>query len=481
MNIFEYLRGKGIDTVDSSFYRKIDEWKSWYVSNVKKFHFYKVYGGNGTYTRQRRHSLGMAKTVSEDIANLLLNERGKITMKGNATYDYVKAVLDNSNFTVMANQYQERKASTGTAAYVPYIVGEIDESGAFLNGDVRVNYLSAGNIFPISWDNGEIKECVFMFVKTYRRKKYANFQFHRLESIADPSAQEPSLQYVVENTVVECTKGTGRELKEDEWKQIPCFKEMLPRIETGSAEPQFVIDKLNITNNADDDETNPMGVAIFADAIDVLRKIDTEYDSYANEFSMGRKRIFVNPTLVENANGEPAFDPSDAVYYRLPEDYGKEGETLIKEVDMSLRVEQHSKAINDDLNYLSMKCGFGSEHYKFDKGAVKTATEVISENSDLYRNLKKHELVLDAALKRLFRIIIRLGIVCGHTELDPDVEIRIDFDDSIIEDKQSERSQDRSDVSMGVMSLEEYRAKWYGEDEDVAKSRLPEQKSGVMD
>ena len=139
MNIFEYLRGKGIDTVDSSFYRKIDEWKSWYVSNVKKFHFYKVYGGNGTYTRQRRHSLGMAKTVSEDIANLLLNERVKITMKGNATYDYVKAVLDNSNFTVMANQYQERKASTGTAAYVPYIVGEIDESGAFLTGDVRVN------------------------------------------------------------------------------------------------------------------------------------------------------------------------------------------------------------------------------------------------------------------------------------------------------------------------------------------------------
>ena len=43
MNIFNYFRKKGIDTVDASFYRKIDEWTSWYNSNVKKFTYYKVY------------------------------------------------------------------------------------------------------------------------------------------------------------------------------------------------------------------------------------------------------------------------------------------------------------------------------------------------------------------------------------------------------------------------------------------------------
>ena len=32
MNIFNYFRKKGIDTVDASFYRKIDEWISWYNS-----------------------------------------------------------------------------------------------------------------------------------------------------------------------------------------------------------------------------------------------------------------------------------------------------------------------------------------------------------------------------------------------------------------------------------------------------------------
>ena len=51
----------------------------------------------------------------------------------------------------------------------------------------------------------------------------------------------------------------------------------------------------------------------------------------------------------------------------------------------------------------------------------------------------------------------------------------INFDDSIIEDKQAERQSDRQDVSMGVMSHAEYRAKWYGETLEEAQSKLPEQ------
>ena len=84
------------------------------------------------------------------------------------------------------------------------------------------------------------------------------------------------------------------------------------------------------------------------------------------------------------------------------------------------------------------------------------------------------ETILEDVLKRLIRIIIRLGIVTGNT-LDQNTDIVIDFDDSIIEDKGAERQQDRQDVSMGVMRHEEYRAKWYGETVEQAKKNLPEQ------
>ena len=177
--------------------------------------------------------------------------------------------------------------------------------------------------------------------------------------------------------------------------------------------------------------------------------------------------------------GNPVFDPDDVIFYQLPEGFLKDGGKPIESVDMEIRAEQHEKGINDSLNMLSMKCGFGQNHYRFENGSIQTATQVISENSDMFRSINKHELILEPVLKELIRIIARLGKVIGAST-NPETEIVVDFDDSIIEDKQAERQSDRQDVSMGVMSLAEYRAKWYGETEEEAEKKLPEV-NGVME
>lgn len=465
MNIFNYFKKIGIDTVDPSFYRKIEEWKSWYNGNVRRFSFYKVYTGRGTYKRCQRKSMGMAKKLSEDIADLLLNERVTITLNDENTNNFVQKALENNHFLVTGNDYQERKAYTGTVAYIPYIDDmEIAEDGQVVSGVIKINYLDALNIYPVSWNNGQTTECIFTFPHTVSGKKYVHIQSHFLESG----------EYVIRNTVLRCESGSqeGTELTEEQWHQLKPFMTLAKEVRTGSSEPQFVLDRLNITNNAED--SNPMGVAIFANSIDVLKKLDIEFDSYSNEFELGRKRIFVAPEMLTNEDGSPTFDPEDSVFYSLPEDYDAKKDGLIKEVNMELRSDQHSKAISDDLNYLSLKCGFGTDRYKFDGSGVKTATEVISENSDMYRMIKKHEIILDDVLKQLIRIIIRLGIVLGNP-LNQESEIVVKFDDSIIEDKETERNRDRQDVSMGVMSLAEYRAKWYGETLEEAGKKLPEQ------
>ena len=463
-SIIRFLSNKGINTIDATFYTRIEMWNSWYVSNVRGFSSYKIYTGKGTYTRRRRKSLGMAKVVSEDLADLLLNEKVLITLSDSVTEKYVESVFKNNNFKTLGNEYQERKAATGTVAYVPYIYDMLmHEDGRILSGKIGINYVSAKDIYPVSWNNGTISEVVFAFRRTFRRQKYIHMQYHH---IVDD-------QYVIENMVTTGGTNEGHELTPDKWKQLKPFRDLERKIETGSLEPQFVIDKLNKVNNADEDESNPMGIALFANSIDVLKSIDTKYDSYSNEFELGRKRIFVAPELITDADGSPAFDPEDGVFYMLPNDYAKEQNGLIKEIDMPLRTEDHSRAINDDLNYLSMKCGFGTERYKFERGQVKTATEVISVNSDMFRTLKKHEIILDDAIKQLIRIVIRLGIVIGEP-LNIDSDITIKFDDSIIEDKNAERESDRKDVAMGAMPLEEYRAKWYGETETEAKGNIQE-------
>ncbi len=468
INIFTYFKNHGIDTIDASFYSQIRLWESWYRGNVQSFHHYRVYNGKSR-VRCRRLSLGMAKKVSEDTADLLLNERVKITIAGSdATSEFVKLVLKKNKFSVKGNQYQEIKAYSGTVAYVCQVKDmRIDEDGNMLSGgNVFINYVRAGNIFPISWENGEVQEVAFLFPKTVNRKKYALIQLHTLQTSKDGKRE-----YVIENNVVQCTQGAGTDIPAERWKDLKPFKGLAKIIRTGSDKPQFVIDKLNIVNNADEDDTNPMGVAIFANAIDTLSKIDLEYDSYANEFGLGKKRIFVAPEMLQTLDGEPVFDENDTTFYQLPEDTLK-GDKPIMESNMELRVDEHSKAINDDLNFLSFKCGFGTERYKFENGNITTATQVISENSDMYRTIQKHELVLDDVIKDLIGIIIRLGQTAGVQGLKENVEITIDFDDSIIEDKNAERQQDRADMAAGVMTKVEYRAKWYGETEEEAQKHI---------
>lgn len=466
MDVRKYLNKAGYDTVDASFYSLICVWKSWYTGDVNKFHRYKMYNGK-EHVPCRRLSLGMAKKLSEDIADLLLNERVQITIQDKKTSEFVMNVLDDNNFSVIGNDYQERKAYTGTVAYVPYLDNiEVSEDGSIIPGDageVKINYVSASNIYPLSWCNGYISECAFVFPKVIKTKKYAHIQLHILEDG----------MYVIENHVVECSAGAGKEISVENWHDLHGFETMSEKIHTGSSERQFVIDRLNIANNSDRD--NPMGVAIFANSLDVLRGLDTVYDSYINEFILGKKRIFAAPELMGvDLLGNPVFDPNDVVFYQLPEGYLKDGGKPIETVDMDLRADAHEKAMNDNLNILSMKCGFGQNHYRFENGSIQTATQVISENSDMYRSINKHELILEPVLGELIRIIARLGGILG-ADTDPDTEIVINFDDSIIEDKQAERQSDRQDVSMGVMSHVEYRAKWYGETLEEAQSKLPEQ------
>ena len=336
MDVIKYLQKAGYDTVQSSFYEKIREWESWYVADVRKFHRYRVFNGKN-HIKCRRLSLGMAKKLSEDIADLLLNERVQITIQDTATDTFVREVLDRNNFTVIGNDYQERKAYTGTVAYVPFLTDTIPDGegrpyGGY--GRVDINYVSAGDIYPLSWSNGWISECAFVFHKTIGTKQYDHVQIHKKQNG----------EYVIENHIVETSDGgSGREIPWEQWRNLKDFAGLGAVINTGSPERQFVIDRLNITNNYSSD--SPMGMAIFANATDILQGLDTIYDSYVNEFVLGKKRIFVAPEMMyaDPNTGEAAFDPNDVVFYQLPEDTLKDGGKPITEVDMKIRAEEHER------------------------------------------------------------------------------------------------------------------------------------------
>jgi len=461
LNIIDKLREKGFDTVPADFYSKIEEWKSWYQGDVQKFHYYTVYNGQ-THVRCHMYTLGMAKKVAEDWANLLMNEKVAITLEGKAEQQFFDDVCQDNNFLVKINEMQELKAGLGTAAYVLRVEDALvnEETGALMSGgntSIQLDYVLASNIFPLSWENGIVTECAFASEKTVKNEKYIYLQIHH-------KANDGT--YLIENSIYRNTNG---QMTEVALNDVAGFENVPPLVRTGSDKPQFVIDRLDIVNNFD--PSLPMGVPAFANAISCLQGVDKVYDSYINEFNLGKKRIIVQPSAAKNVEGEPYFDPNDLTYYMFPEDM-KDG-NIIKEIDMSLRTAEHNAGLQDMLNTLSSRCGFGENHYKFENGSIATATQVISENSTLFRTIKKHEIILESVLKELCQIILRLGNTYMHMGLNEDVEISIDFDDSIIEDKTTDFQRDMQLLNAGIMNDWEFRAKWMNEDEATAKAALP--------
>lgn len=458
MTIIEKLNAMGFDTVDPAYYAKVAEWKEWYTGDVKKFHHYRVRNGKHD-VKCRRYTLNMAKKVAEDWANLLMNEKVEITLEGEKEQEFVDRVLNDNNFRVMANEAQEKKCALGSVAYVPRVVGQkVDTMGKAAGATrIEIDYPTSEHIYPLSWKNGEVEECAFNSVVNIRGDDYCYLVIHR---------KGKSGNYIIENHVFCYDNG---QLSDVDISTVPEFAKLPPLIDTGSNKKQFVIDRPNIANNLLDN--TPLGIPVFANAIDSIMGVDIAYDSYVNEFVLGKKRIMVQAAAIDYVDGEPVFDSNDVTFYVLPED--TTGGDMIKPIDMALRTAEHNRGLQDQLNILSAKCGFGESHYRFDGGSVATATQVVSENSTMFRTIKKHEIILENVLTELCRIILRLGNTAMNAGLDEDVEISIDFDDSIIEDKQSEFNRDMQLLNAGILNDWEFRMKWMNEDKETARAALP--------
>ena len=159
------------------------------------------------------------------------------------------------------------------------------------------------------------------------------------------------------------------------------------------------------------------------------------------------------------------FDRNDKAYVAIN---GMDGQP-VKEIDMSLRFEEHIGSINADLNYLSAGVGLGQNYYSFDSAGLKTATEVVSENSDTYRTKVHHQIIIKDVLYDLIKSVCFLeGIETKN--------INIVFDDSIIEDKNAEIERGLKLLDKNLISKETFMTKYLGYDETQVK----EEKAKIM-
>lgn len=104
----------------------------------------------------------------------------------------------------------------------------------------------------------------------------------------------------------------------------------------------------------------------------------------------------------------------------------------------------------------------------------KTAEEIKTSKQRSYATVKSIQNSLEHALRDLSGAIDAWITIEGLAPSGT-VDVSVSWDDSLVTDKESERQQDREDVAMGAMGVDEYRAKWYSETIEQARKNLPAQ------
>ena len=435
----------------------IEQWKSWYRGNVRKFHNYFIYNGQKK-VNQHRFTMNMAKEISEDWSDILWSEKCEISLKNDESQKQFDELIDDLDLYTIINQSIEKSGALGTAGVVVSVYDIIaNEDAMYLDvseAKTRVDIVDIDWIYPLSWSNKEITECAFGSVEYIKGDKYVILSVHK---------KTDNGNYHIYNHLFKETNGLLTEIKEQE--------NTIQDFDTKSDKKWFSIFKPLLTNNLFNN--SPFGIPHYANAIDNMKTVDIIFDALKTEVKDGKRRTFARAEMFNYDDGtqKMVFDPEDTSIYQLPK--GATKDDLIQSETDDLRTDKQISALNTALNILGNKVGFGENHYHFDGTNLSTATAVVSSNSKLFRRKKKLEIGYESAIYDLVEAICYASSQFGKYNINTE-DMVIKFDDSIIEDKEAESNRAMREVSAGLMSKVEYRMKIFGETDDIAKEKVQE-------
>lgn len=437
------------------------------------------------YHKREMFRLDMPKAACAELAGLIWSEQCKVNVaaKGFTPTDadpddalgrFVHSVLDGNAFSSKMQESIEQMLALGGAALKVWY----EEKPEGNNGAIRIGYCMADQFVPTTWDNAKVTEGVFISRQAKGGYYYTRLEWHKWNGKT----------YVVTNELYRADKtDVNKESQDILGFRIPLntiYDTLAEETEMKGLEASlFDYYRTPMANNVDDN--SPLGISVYGNAFSTLHALDICYDSFVREFQLGKKRIIV-PARCVHAVTDPEtgllrryFDPDDETYEALQTD-GPD-DLKIQDNSVELRVEEHVSAINAFLSILCLQLGFSASTFTFDANAgLKTATEVVSENSKTWKTISNCQNMIRPAIEGLVHNIIAVAVLYGVQFEGQSVEslaaggydCNIAFDDSVIQDRQTNINEGVLMVSNGLMSKKTFMVEKLGYTPEKADAEL---------
>lgn len=401
-----------------------------------------VYGDieyiNSDGYRQTRpfHSLNVSKVVSRKLSKLVFNDGCNISLDDEKADEFLQSVFADNKFRKNFGEELEAGYAIGGLALRPYV----DTN----SGKIKISFCRADTFFPLQSNTNDISEAAIATVTQQAEGQktiyYTLLEFH----------EWVDGKYRIRNELYrsEEQKQVGVRIPLNSLEKYKNLQE--ETILDGFSRPLFVYIKLAGKNNINLD--SPLSLGVIDNAKRQLADINEKYDEFMWEIEEARRKILASDHFFRvkyDSNGKPVkrFDSKTSVFQRLKSD-----ELFIDEFAPSLRSTEFIASINFILRIIELQTGFSSGTFSFDGQSVKTATEIISENSETFSTRSDNVLIVEEALKELITTIFELAAAYKLFNPVKELGINIDFDDGVFQSQDAKADYYSKLVTAGLTS-----------------------------
>lgn len=396
---------------------------------------------NGDRRKRAFVSLPIARTACKKIASLVFNEQAEIILSDQVANEFVNDILAAEHFNKNFERYLESCLALGGLAMRPYVDDD----------RIKIAFVQAPVFFPLRSTGQNVSESAIV-TRTIKGQGKANIYYTLIEF-----HEWKDDKYVITNELYKS------EIKDRVGYRV-ALSELYDDLEEtvsidGLSRPLFTYLKTPGMNNKDINSS--LGLSLFDNAKTTIDFLNRTYDEFAWEIKMGQRRVAVPESTVRveyGKNGEKEivsrkFDPDQNVFVQFGNPDIDKG-AGITDLTTPIRSDDYIKAISEGLSLFEMQIGVSSGMFTFDGKSMKTATEVVSENSDTYQMRNSIVALVEQSLKELIISICELGklshLYSGAIPKSDDISINLD--DGVFTDRQKELEYWAQALASGLVS-----------------------------
>lgn len=420
---------------------------------------------NGILQEREFRSLNVSKVLSRKLAKLVFNDGCSVSVDDKKANEFLQTTFNSNKFRKNFGEELEAGYAIGGLVLRPYVdVG---------SKKIKIAYCRADTFYPLQSNTNDITEAVITTETQQIEGKdmiyYTLLEFHEWENGT----------YYIRNELYRSDRQDAVGVKVS-LKTLDKYADLQGETKMeGFSRPLFVYIKLAGKNNLN--ISSPLSLGIIDNAKRQLKDINEKYDQFMWEIEEGRRKIlasdhFFKVRYDEKGNPIKRFDSKTSVFQSLKSD-----EPFIDEFSPSLRSGEFIESINFILRIIEIQTGFSSGTFSFDGQSVKTATEIISENSETFSTRSDNVLIVEEALKELIVTIFELAHAYSLYNQPAKLGINIDFDDGVFQSQDAKADYYSKLVISELTSKLRAIQKVSGVTEKEAKEILSEIKSEQLD